>query len=58
MEKLLIDDTEARERISVGRTKFLELLAAGEIETVRIGRRRLVVAESLDAYVARLRAAA
>lgn len=30
-------------------------IAAGDLESVTIGRRRMVVAESLDAYVTRLR---
>jgi hypothetical protein len=35
-----------------------ELFGEGELETVSIGRRRFVVVESLDAYIARLRARA
>lgn len=30
-------------------------IADGDLETVKLGRRRLIVLESLDAYVARLR---
>jgi excisionase family DNA binding protein len=33
----------------LGRTKFYELLASGEIESVRIGTRRLIVFASLKA---------
>ncbi|MGC2409400.1 MAG: hypothetical protein WA441_05255 [Methyloceanibacter sp.] len=37
-------------RISgLGRTKFYELLANGEIESVRVGTRRLIVFASLKA---------
>ena len=45
-------------RLSCGRTTVYKLIESGELETVNIGRRRLVVAESVDAYVARLRTAA
>lgn len=41
----------------IGRSKFYELVAAGEIEVVHVGRRTLVPDEALTAYVARLRAA-
>lgn len=46
------------ERLSCGRSTVYKLIEAGELETVTIGRRRLVVAESVDAYIERLRAAA
>ena len=54
MQKLLYPFSEAWEAIGIGRTKFLELVKAGEIETVRIGRRRLVSAEALEDYAAKL----
>jgi len=47
---------EAADLLGVGRTKLYELLAAGEIESVRIGGCRRVVAASVEAYIARLRA--
>ncbi len=46
------------DRLSCGRTTVYKLIEAGELETVNIGRRRLVVAESVDRYVERLRSAA
>lgn len=57
-DKLLLPITEAAERLGVGRTKTYELLDAGELEAVHIGRRRLVAADSIEAYVRRLRDAA
>ena len=54
MQKLLYPFPEAWEAIGIGRTKFLELVKAGEIETVRIGRRRLVSAAALEDYAAKL----
>jgi excisionase family DNA binding protein len=47
--KLLAIPLAAR-RLGVGRTKLYELMAAGVIPTVRVGRRRLVPVEALDAY--------
>lgn len=43
--------------LSVGKRKVEELVHDGELETVQIGRRRLVPAESLTDYVERLKAA-
>lgn len=45
-------------RLSCGRSTVYKLIESGELETVNIGRRRLVVAESVAAFVARLRDAA
>ena len=44
--------------LNVGRTKFYQLVAAGEIEIVKIGAATRVVNASVDAYVERLRAKA
>jgi len=52
---LLLPITPAANHIAVGRSTLYELIAAGEIESVHIGRRHLVVRSSLDAYVERLR---
>ena len=54
-ERLLYTINDAAKVLGVGRTKFYELLDAGHIATVTIGRRRLVPAEDLVAYVDRLR---
>lgn len=54
-EQLLYQINDAARVLGVGRTKFYELLDAGQIATVTIGRRRLVPAEDLVAYVDRLR---
>jgi excisionase family DNA binding protein len=39
--------------LGVGRTKMHELVTSGEVESVTIGRRRLVTTEGVRAYVAR-----
>jgi len=41
--------------LGIGRTKLYELIAAGELETIHIGRRTLVLQESIDALIRRLR---
>lgn len=58
LSKLLLTIADTGPTIGVGRTKVYELIDAGELETVNIGRRRLVVAESVDQYVKRLRGGA
>ena len=57
-ERLLYPLPEAQVLLSFGRSKLYELIAAGEIEVVKVGRRTLVPRESLERFVARLRAAA
>jgi len=58
MDKLLASIPEASLAIGCGRSHLYELMGAGKIESVKSGTRRLVVVESLKAYVASLRAAA
>jgi hypothetical protein len=56
-DRLLIPGPEARHKLGdIGWTKFCELMNAGELERVNIGRRSFVTAASLHAYVERLRA--
>jgi excisionase family DNA binding protein len=40
----------------IGRSHVYELLGIGELESVKIGRRRMVLVDSIDAYIERLRA--
>lgn len=51
--KLLVPVEEAAAILSLGRSKVFELLAAGEIESLKIGRRRLIPRQALDAFVTR-----
>jgi excisionase family DNA binding protein len=56
-EALLYDEKAALAKLGgLGRTTYYELLASGELQSVKIGRRRFVPRESLEQYVARLRA--
>lgn len=41
--------------LNIGKTKLYELLASGDLEAIRIGRRALVLRASIDAFVDRLR---
>lgn len=51
---LLLPIGEAASSIAIGKTKFYELINAGEIRTVKVGRRTLIPRQELIAYVERL----
>jgi excisionase family DNA binding protein len=53
--RLVLTVEEAAERLGIGRTLMYALIAAGDVESVRIGRLRRVPADALDAFVFRLR---
>jgi excisionase family DNA binding protein len=55
-EKLLHSPEDAAEQLDVGRSQMFELIARGEIESVKIGRLRKIPSDALTAYVERLRA--
>lgn len=42
MEAILCSQVEASKMLAIGKTKLSELIANGELETIRIGKRRLV----------------
>lgn len=50
-DRLLYALPEAIERLSIGRSKMYELIAAGDIKAVKIGRRSLISHEELERYV-------
>lgn len=54
MRQLLDEPNARRELGGIGRTKFYELLANGELRSVKVGRRRLVPANAIVEYVQRL----
>ena len=41
--------------LGIGKTKLYELIATGDLEIIRIGRRTLVLRTSIDDFVERLR---
>lgn len=54
--KLLLRPEEAAEVLGIGRSKLYELLAAGTVQSVRIGKCRRVPLAALEDYVRRLEA--
>jgi excisionase family DNA binding protein len=54
-EGLLLTVEEAAKRLRLGRTLVYQLISAGELESVTVGRLRRVPAECLAEYVASLR---
>jgi hypothetical protein len=54
--RLLVPGPEARHQLGgIGNTKYCELINQGHLQRVNIGRRSFVTAESLHAYVERLK---
>lgn len=56
-DQLLYKPEEAAQVLGLGRSKVFQLMAAGQIESVVIGRSRRVPRESLLAFVAGIRTA-
>jgi excisionase family DNA binding protein len=55
--RLLVRVEEAAHMLSLSRSKVYELLAAGDIEAIAIGRSRLIPVDGLHDYINRLRQA-
>jgi excisionase family DNA binding protein len=53
-EQLLFRPDEAAQRLGIGRTKVYELMAAGQLRSVKIGAARRVSATALAEFVAAL----
>ena len=51
MEPITVSTAEAQRLIGIGKTKLFELIAKGQLETVEIGRKRLVKTSSLRRLV-------
>jgi excisionase family DNA binding protein len=58
MEKLGLSVEEAAEVIGIGRSEVYERLARGEIESIKIGRRRIITMEAAKRFLDDLVAAA
>jgi len=56
MEKRLLTLPEVQEALSLGRSKVYELIGAGELRPVRVGRAVRFPAQEIDAFVERLQA--
>ena len=51
MDRMLLRPTEAAETIGVGRSKIYELLASGELPSIRIGGSVRVPVDALRAWI-------
>lgn len=51
MEKILVKPTEAAEMLAIGRTRIYEMLAAGEVPSIRIGRSIRIPVAALNKWV-------
>ena len=54
MNRMLYPINDAVEVLGIGRSTLYELIATGEIQTVKIGRRTLIAHDELERYVTRL----
>ncbi len=55
-ERLTVRIPQALSMIGLGRSMFYELVRAGEIETIKVGKATLVIVASLNDFVERRRA--
>ena len=54
MDKHLLSVVEAARQLGLGRSKTYDLVLNGEIASIKIGRSRRILPESLDSYINRL----
>lgn len=57
MTRLMHTIPSAAEQLSISERVLADLIRTGEVESVKIGRRRLVPHDALTAYIERLRRA-
>ncbi len=53
--KLLLKINDAAERLSLSRTNLYKLLMNGELESIKVGRSRLIPTDALESFVSRYR---
>ena len=51
MEKILVTVEEATHILSMGRTRIYQLIRSGELKSVKCGKSRRIVADSIRSYV-------
>lgn len=56
MEPLLMTVTEAAALVGISRARLYELLASGQVPSIKLGRSRRIALADLEAFVAALRA--
>ena len=49
--KLLLRINDAAEKLSLSRTNLYKLLASGELESIKVGRSRLIPTDALESFV-------
>ena len=54
MENFLLTPREVQTRISIGKTRFFELVRAGHIPTLRVGRSLRIRQQDLEKWIDRL----
>lgn len=54
MERLFLTAEQVADMLNIGRTRAYSLIAAGEIQSVKIGHLRRVPVEAVREYAARL----
>jgi excisionase family DNA binding protein len=54
VDKLLLTPEQAADVLSIGRTKLYELLATGELTSIRLGGCRRIPADAIRQFVAEL----
>ncbi|MCL6698292.1 helix-turn-helix domain-containing protein [Sphingomonas sp. NSE70-1] len=58
MQKIFYSVREAKDALNIGRSKLYQFILSGELESVKIGQRRLIRVESLTAFANSLASAA
>lgn len=53
--KMLMKVAEAADQLSLSRSKVYELIAAGDIAVIKVGKSARIEAQELERFVARLR---
>jgi len=48
MERITTSVADARKALGIGNTKIYELINSGQLDTIRIGRRRLIKIASIE----------
>ena len=51
MEKILVTVEDATHILSMGRTRIYQLIKSGELKSVKCGKSRRIVADSIRTYV-------
>lgn len=57
-ERITVRVPRAAELLGIGRTKLYELIAAGEVDVVKLGRATLITMRSIEALIDRHKASA